>query len=96
MDLLVSRAVQEKLETKHHVDIAEVEECFENRSGRLLMDVRERHKTTPPTLWFIASTNRGRYLKVIFINKGGSIHLKSAFEPNDVETRIYSRYGLQT
>lgn len=95
MELVISRAVQEKLERKHNVTIAEVEECFVNRSGRFLMDVRERHKSNPPTLWFVATTNGGRPLKVVFIRKGDTIHLKSGFEPNEVETRIYARYGWQ-
>lgn len=68
MELIVSRAVHEKL---------------------------ERHRTTPPTLWFIARTDLGRLLKVIFIQDEGVIYLKSAFEPNDIETGIYSRHGRQ-
>ncbi len=95
MELIVLRAVQEKLAARHQVTIEEVKECFANRSGRFLMDIRERHRTLPPTLWFIAMTNLGRHLKVIFIEKKGAIHLKSAFEPNEVETRIYSHHGQE-
>ena len=94
MALIISAAVLEKLASKHHVTAAEVEECFANRVGGLLMDTRERHKTHPPTLWFIAKTDLGRDLKVIFILEGPAIHLKSAFEPNDAELRIYSRHGF--
>jgi hypothetical protein len=93
MALVVSAAVQEKLATKHDVTIAEVEECFANRNGRFLMDTRSRHKSNPPTLWFIAPSDAGRNLKVVFIRKGNDLHLKSSFEPDDVELQIYARFG---
>lgn len=92
MKIQFSSAVKEKLLIKHSVTEKEVLECFVNRDGNYLMDIREQHRTTPPTLWFIAQTNRGRMLKVCFIppHQGHPAQLKSAFEPNDIEKRIYS------
>lgn len=92
-NLVVSDPVLEKLRSKHKVDVAEVRQCFYNRCGKLLFDTREEHKTTPPTLWFIAPTNRNRLLKIVYIQSGNEVLLKSAFEPNDVELRIYRQFG---
>ena len=92
-NLKVSAAVERKLEERHQVTRRDVEQCFSNRAGRLLEDKRARHKTNPPTLWFIACTNRGRRLKIVYIQTGMLVDLKSAFEPNEEEERIYAKYG---
>ena len=93
-NLYISPDVLDKLRDKHRVSRPEVEQCFMNREGRLLLDNRPQNRTTPPTQWFIAETNRGRQLKVIFVADGqGGYNLKSAFEPNEDELRIYSRHG---
>jgi hypothetical protein len=92
-NLKISPDIQRKLSFKHSVTRLEVEQCFVNRSGRLLMDTREKHKTDPPTLWFLALTNQSRVLKIVYIQIGSTIHLKSAFSPNETEIEIYSRHG---
>lgn len=89
--LVISRPVARKLEAKHAVKPAEVAQCFENRCGRLLTDTREEHRTDPPTLWFIAETDHGRLLKVIFIQQRGAQVIKSAYPPNEREIAIYER-----
>lgn len=92
--LIISDAVQRKLDTKHGgITPREIEQCFENCEGEHLLDQREEHKTNPPTKWFIASTNAGRQLKICFIFKGGEVHLRTAYEPNADEIRIYAKYG---
>lgn len=75
------------------MDRREVEQCFDNRTGRLLTDIRAKHKSNPPTLWFLAPTNKGRMLKIVYIQGDPHIDLRSAFEPNDVEIAIYAKYG---
>lgn len=92
-NLKISNDVEQKLLNKHNVSRSEVEQCFFNRTGRLLMDNREEHKTNPPTLWFLAPTNKGRILKVVYIQVDTHIHLRSAFEPNTAEEQIYRRHG---
>lgn len=92
-NLSISGAVENKLKNKHQVERREVEHCFENRLGRLLEDTRARHKTQPPTLWFLAKTNQGRVLKVVYIQSGTMIDLKSAFEPNTAELMLYAKLG---
>jgi hypothetical protein len=54
-----------------------------------LTDDREDHQTDPPTLWFLAPTNKGRMLKVIFMFKDGTIHIKSAYAADEASGLIY-------
>jgi len=91
--LIVSSAVLVKLRDKHRVTVREIEQCFENKCGVYLEDDREDHQTDPPTLWFIAPTNRDRLLKIVFIFIDGNVHIKSAFEPIAVELAIYQQHG---
>ncbi len=92
-NLLISDTVLSKLKASHGVVRNEVEQCFLNRTGKLLVDTRAVNRTNPPTLWFIAYTNRGRALKVVYMQKGEVVELKTAYEPNSVEQRIYARFG---
>ena len=91
--LIIASKVLEKLKNRHGVERSEVTQCFMNKSGKLLTDNRELRRTNPPTLWFIAATNRGRLLKIVYIQKMHEVHLKSAFEPNAVEIDIYRRHA---
>lgn len=93
-NLVVSEAVRTKLQKKHQVTLREVEHCFSNREGRLLYDNRALTKTNPPTLWFIAQTNQNRKLKIVYIQKGLQVILKTAYEPNEEELAIYERFGM--
>ena len=88
-NLEVSEFILEKLRSKHHVERREVEQCFENMSGPLLIDNREDHRSDPPTLWFLSRTNKGRRLKVVYIQTSSTIRLRTCYEPNDVEIAIY-------
>jgi uncharacterized DUF497 family protein len=95
VQISIAERVLEKLTTKHRVTAVEVR--FENRDGGLLEDDREEHRTDPPTQWFIAETNQCRKLKVIFIQRQARgvvrIDVRSAYEPNAEELRIYEKYG---
>lgn len=94
MRLLISPRVQEKLANKKPpVTRDEIVQCFANRTGVYLLDDREEHQTEPPTRWFIAETDFGRLLKICFMQHKGMIAIKSAFEPNEVEFRIYKKFG---
>ena len=94
MTLKYSSAVKQKLAEKHGVSLEEVQQCFANREGGLLEDIREDHKTDPPSQWFIAETDYGRRLKVVFILKNGEILLKTAYGPNQKEDTIYRKYAF--
>jgi uncharacterized DUF497 family protein len=94
LNLNISKIVTEKLFKKHYVVVEEVEECFLNRRKGLLEDKREKYKTNPPTLWFIAETDQGRLLKVVFIElSNGTYEIKTAYEPNDDEVKIYEKFA---
>lgn len=93
MALIISDEIRSKLSIKHGIEEREVEEAFANLDGEYLIDSREEHATNPPTEWFVASTNRGRLIKVIFVNDNGNIYLKSAYEPSDEVLRIYKKLG---
>ncbi|MBA0186274.1 ADP-ribosyl-(dinitrogen reductase) hydrolase [Pectobacterium versatile] len=94
--MVISEEVEDKLRNRHQVSSKEVEECLQNITGSLLFDRRDEHKTTPPTRWFIAETNQRRELKVCIMMIGTDIHIKSAFEPNEEEKRIYKKYSKTT
>jgi len=91
--IIVSTRIDGKLDEKHNVTVEEVSQCFDNKCGVNLIDDREDHRTDPATLWFIAETNTGRILKVIFVYRDGYIYLKSAYEPSAGEIAIYDAEG---
>lgn len=91
-NLSISAATESKLMTKHGVTPREVEQCFENIDGPLLIDSREDHKSDPPTLWFISRTNKNRLLKIAYIQKGETVHLRTCYEPNEAEIQIYLKF----
>lgn len=89
-NLIVTPDIRDKLLLKHQVKEGEVHECFFNRIGPYLLDTNEDHHTDPPTEWFLAETDRGRLLKVIFVFKDGNIYLKSAYDANQASIHIYT------
>jgi hypothetical protein len=94
MALVLSRRVREKLASKTPpVSEDEILQCFANRSGRYLLDHREQNQTDPPTRWFLAETDYGRVLKVVFIQKDQLVVIKTAYDPNGIERDIYRRFG---
>ncbi|WP_206737671.1 hypothetical protein, partial [Klebsiella pneumoniae] len=94
--IVISKEIEEKLTTKHKVTKKEVHESLANLNGNMLIDNREQHKTNPPTNWFIAETNQRRELKVCFMTIDGDIHIKTAFETNEIERKIYATHGKKT
>ncbi len=95
MGLKLSSKIREKLASKvPPVTESEILQCFANRVGCDLLDSREQHKTDPPTRWFIAETDFGRLLKVVYILKDGDLIIKTAYGPNPIEKKMYSDFGL--
>lgn len=95
MALIISDSIRAKLLAKHDVTGREVQECFANRAGGIFRDTRERHLTDPPTLWFVAETNKGRKLKVCYVQEGRAVHLKTAFAANPAEISLYERLNTR-
>ena len=95
MPLIISRRIRTKLSGKAPpVTEDEIIQCFANRIGVYLEDDREQHRSNPPTQWFIAQTDYGRNLKVVFIQEDTDIYIRTAYVPNDEELRIYEKYGI--
>jgi len=89
MILHVSDRVEEKLR-RRVITQFHLLECFDNRNRTTLIDNREQHRTDPPTQWFIAETDAGRRLKVVFIQLTAlDVVIRSAFDPNADEERYY-------
>lgn len=94
MALVISPKIRAKLAAKTPpVADAEIEQCFANRKSIYLFDRRERHKTVPPTRWFVAETDYGRKLKIAFVPENGDIFIRTAYDANDEEIRIYNKYS---
>ena len=89
--LLLSPRVRHKLANKiPPVSEQEIRECFRNRKNGLLKDTRRKNRTRPPTLWFIAPTNKKRKLKIVFIQIAENHYtVKTAYEPNETEEIVY-------
>ena len=71
----------------------DVEQCFNNRDGGLCEDIRAEHHTNPTTQWFVAETDKGRLLKIIFIPYESGPELKSAYDATPEICRIYGKYA---
>lgn len=92
MKLIISTAVREKLANKTPpVSESEIIQCFANRVARDLIDTRAQNLTNPLTRWFIAETDFGRELKVAYMPTINGIVIKSAYDPNATEKRIYKK-----
>lgn len=90
MDLIISPGVKAKLLDKTPpVTESEIVESFANRTGNDLIDTREEHITDPPTRWFIAETDFGRSLKIVYLLTAEGVVIKTAYGPNIEELRIY-------
>ena len=95
MKMYIAPTIRAKLANKvPPVSREEIEQCFATRTNSFLEDVREGNKTTPPTLWFISDTFMGRLLKIAFIRyEDGKIVIKTAYEPDKEELRIYKKFA---
>ena len=93
--MLISASVREKLKTPdHNVTEAEIEQCFANRGPKECLDTRAWHLTNPVTRWFVAETDYGRILKVIYmLHPDGIVEIKSAYPATENVIRIYEKYA---
>jgi uncharacterized DUF497 family protein len=90
MALIVSNKIKAKLLLKHQVTVEEVIQAFADRPDYVVEDEREDHKSDPPTVWFVASTDRGRMLKVAYIQRGDDIYLRTAHPAKEAHIRLFN------
>ncbi len=95
MILHISDQVDKKLQ-KREIGQFHLLECFGNQTRSALIDEREEHKTDPPTQWFIAETDSGRRLKVVYIQITVlDFVIKTAYDPDASEEDIYQKYSVR-
>ena len=94
MELVISSNIRQKLASKHGVSEEEIIQCFANKDGKDLLDEREEHYTDPPTRWFVAETDFGRVLKVMYIfDTEIGVIIKSCYEAPETIQQIYRRHA---
>jgi hypothetical protein len=92
MGLRIAPDTLEKI-TKRGIRVTEVEQCFLNRVYGLCEDTRAEHLTDPVTKWFVAETDKGRVLKIMYVPTKDGAELKSAYEATPEISRIYEKYA---
>jgi len=96
MALIISLKVRAKLaQPDHNVTEEEIVQCFANRGPKTCTDSRPHHQSPLPTLWFVAETDYGRRLKIVYVHdtQVNNIEIKSAYIATDDVTRIYNKYS---
>ena len=94
--LILSQKIREKLAGKSPpVTEEEIRQCFANQTHEALLDTREEHRTDPPTRWFVAETDYGRKLKIMYVPRTEGVSIKSAYDASPEIIRIYSKYAVR-
>lgn len=92
MAVRISPDVLEKI-TQRNIRVIEIDQCFLNRDGGLCDELRPEHLTNPITQWFVAETDKGRILKIMYVPTPEGVDLKSAYEATAEIIRIYEKYA---
>ena len=90
--LYISKRVSQKLKNKHKLTNDEVLVAWGIHQGTTLFDMREQHKTTPLTEWFIVKS-AGKMLKIVFVMHEKCAVLKTAYTPNQTEINVFLSEG---
>lgn len=63
--------------------------------GRYCADPREEHATQSglPTKWFVGESHVGRCLKIMYVEDGENVYLKSAYVATAEVQRIFAKYA---
>mgnify|MGYP000334592896 CR=1 FL=1 len=97
MPLIIPPDIEKKIGQDDHdnITVKEVHECFANHCGRYAYDKRPEHLdgSGQPSPWFVANTNHGRCLKIMFVHDGGDVYLKSAYPATVKVQDVYNRYA---
>jgi hypothetical protein len=93
VNIRISDDVLKKIAERNIVP-TDIAQCFQNREFGYCDDSRAKHLTNPITKWFVAPTDRGRVLKIMFVPDKGGVDLKSAYDATDEICRIYKKYAV--
>lgn len=95
--LVIPQKIQAKIEHEDHGSITEreVRECFMAWDGRYCADTREDHTTQSglQTRWFVGESHVGRCLKIMYVEDGENVYLKSAYLATTEVQRIFAKYA---
>lgn len=96
MALIIPPGIAAKIAADDHGNVTEKEvyECFANHCGGYCYDTRPQHLdgNGNPSPWFVAATNHGRLLKVMFVREGADIYLKSAYPATAHVQQIFTKF----
>jgi hypothetical protein len=87
MNLFMRPGLRKKVKENYGISFKEIKECFLNREKGFLID--ERGKYDYPSLGFVAKTDRGWKLKIIFVYNNGVYEVKAAYPAKEIEEKIY-------
>ena len=94
MGLIISDKIREKLSKKvPQVTEEEIHQCFANQDRSFVIDPREEHRTNPFTRWFVAETDYGRKLKIMYVPDSKGIHIKSAYDADQHIIDLFNKYS---
>lgn len=93
LNLFFSPEAKARLE-ENGIKEKEVGQCFLNlgQEDEFATDQRAEHQVDPPTRWFVAPTNNGRCVKIVFLFVDGTIHIKDARDAKPQELARFARH----
>lgn len=93
--LIISPKIKDKIARDDHGGVTEreVRECFMVWDHSFCFDQKEEHLTDPPTKWFVAESHVGRLLKIMYVDDGENVYLKSAYPATSDVKRIFDKYA---
>lgn len=94
MTIRASKEILTKI-AERGISMKEVSQCFQNVEHGYLEDGRPEHATKPPTKWFVAETDTGKLLKIMFVPRTDGVDLKSAYLATDNIDRIYKKFTAE-
>lgn len=93
--LIIAPGIKDKIAREDHGSVTEreVRECFMAWDGRFCYDMKEEHRTDPPTRWFVCESHIGRLLKIMYVEDEEHVYLKSAYLATGEVKRIFDKYA---
>ncbi len=91
--IVISPKIAAKIAQPDHGALTrkDVEECFLNRTGKVVPDARSQHASAQgrPSWWFVAPNHIGRMIKVMYVEDDEHVYLKSAYLATSEVVTVY-------